>query len=107
MAAIVEPTSQHWWDAGGLYQIYPLTFAEGNGDGTGDLRGITDRLDYLDDGNPDSPTSLGIDAIWLSPINKLPMIDHGYDIVGYVDICSTFGSLFEFLSTLYSCSSTE
>ena len=96
MAATVEPTSPNWWETGVLYQIYPLTFADGNGDGTGDLRGIIDRLDYLNDGNPDSQTSLGVDAIWLSPINKSPMVDNGYDIINYVDICSTFGSLADF-----------
>jgi alpha-glucosidase len=87
---------QPWWHDGVIYQIYPLTFADGNGDGTGDLRGIIDRLDYLNDGDPDSTTSLGVDAIWLSPINQSPMIDNGYDIVDYTDICPTFGTLADF-----------
>ena len=91
-----QAKSSHWWQNGVFYQIYPLTFADGNGDGTGDLRGIIERLDYLNDGDPDSKTSLGIDAIWLSPINKSPMIDNGYDIVDYKDICSTFGTLDDF-----------
>lgn len=88
--------SQTWWEEGVIYQIYPLTYADGNQDGTGDLRGIIQRLDYLNDGDPDSSTSLGIDAIWLSPINKSPMVDNGYDIVDYKDICPTFGSLEDF-----------
>ena len=88
--------SPKWWQEGVIYQIYPLTYADGNQDGTGDLRGIIQRLDYLNDGNPDSDTSLGIDAIWLSPINKSPMVDNGYDIVDYQDICPTFGSLEDF-----------
>lgn len=85
-----------WWENEVIYQIYPLTFADGNGDGIGDLRGIIQRIDYLNDGNPDSKTSLGIDAIWISPINKSPMIDNGYDISNYYDICPTFGTLEDF-----------
>ena len=96
MEKMAESASPKWWEEGILYQIYPLTFADGNGDGTGDLRGIIDRLDYLNDGHPDSSTCLGVDAIWLSPINKSPMIDNGYDITDYTDICPTFGSLADF-----------
>ncbi|MEM0980447.1 MAG: alpha-amylase family glycosyl hydrolase, partial [Cyanobacteria bacterium P01_H01_bin.58] len=96
MVETAQSKPMTWWKTGILYQIYPLTFADGNGDGTGDLRGIIERLDYLNDGNPESSTSLGIDAIWLSPINKSPMVDNGYDIVDYVDICPTFGSLADF-----------
>ncbi|MEO1180003.1 MAG: alpha-glucosidase [Cyanobacteria bacterium J06636_28] len=88
--------SPKWWQEGVIYQIYPLTYADGNQDGTGDLQGIIQRLDYLNDGDPESATSLGIDAIWLSPINKSPMVDNGYDIVDYQDICPTFGSLDDF-----------
>lgn len=88
--------TRKWWQSGVIYQIYPLTFADGNGDGVGDLRGIIQRLDYLNDGNPDSETCLGIDAIWLSPINKSPMVDNGYDVSNYLDICPTFGDLADF-----------
>ncbi|NEP58626.1 MAG: alpha-glucosidase [Symploca sp. SIO2G7] len=88
--------SPKWWETGVIYQIYPLTYADGNQDGTGDLRGIIQRLDYLNDGDPNSSSSLGIDAIWLSPINTSPMVDNGYDISDYRDICSVFGSLEEF-----------
>ena len=88
--------SLKWWKEGVIYQIYPLTYADGNQDGTGDLRGIIKRLDYLNDGDPNSSTSLGIDAIWLSPINTSPMVDNGYDIADYKDICATFGSLEDF-----------
>jgi len=85
-----------WWKTGVIYQVYPLTFADGNGDGIGDLAGIIKRLDYLNDGRPDSNQSLGIDAIWLSPIYKSPMVDNGYDVSDYTDICPTFGTLEEF-----------
>ncbi|MEM8544291.1 MAG: alpha-glucosidase [Cyanobacteria bacterium P01_H01_bin.119] len=87
---------EKWWDGGVIYQIYPFTFADGNGDGTGDLQGIISRLDYLNDGNPESQTSLGVDAIWLSPINQSPMVDNGYDISDYRDICPMFGSMADF-----------
>jgi alpha-glucosidase len=85
-----------WWKTGVIYQVYPLTFADGDGDGVGDLRGIIDRLDYLNDGQPDSAISLGVDAIWLSPVYKSPMVDNGYDVSDYTDICPTFGTLDEF-----------
>ncbi|MEM9447220.1 MAG: alpha-glucosidase [Cyanobacteria bacterium P01_E01_bin.6] len=93
--------SNRWWEMGVIYQIYPLTFSDENGDGVGDLKGITQRLDYLNDGNPDSLTSLGIDAIWLSPINKSPMIDNGYDVSDYIDICPHFGTLADFDELLH------
>ena len=86
----------NWWQDGIIYQIYPLTFADANGDGIGDLKGITKKLDYLNDGDPDSNTSLGIDAIWLSPINKSPMEDNGYDVSDYYDINDKFGTLEDF-----------
>ncbi|MGF1537699.1 MAG: alpha-glucosidase [Elainellaceae cyanobacterium] len=85
-----------WWETGVIYQIYPLTFADDNGDGVGDLQGIIRRLDHLNDGNPDSRTSLGIDAIWLSPINSSPMVDNGYDVSDYRNINPMFGSLEDF-----------
>ncbi|MGK7960283.1 alpha-glucosidase [Crocosphaera sp.] len=88
--------TEKWWETGVIYQIYPLTFADSDGDGIGDLQGIIERLDYLNDGNPNSETSLGIDAIWLSPINQSPMIDNGYDVSDYYDISDTFGTLKDF-----------
>lgn len=81
-------TSQLWWQTGVIYQIYPRSFADSNGDGIGDLRGIIDRLDYL--------AGLGIDAIWLSPIYPSPMADFGYDISDYLDIDPVFGTLNDF-----------
>ena len=68
-----------------VYQIYPRSFQDSNGDGIGDLRGIISRLDYLQD--------LGINAIWLSPVCKSPQDDNGYDISDYQDIDPMFGSL--------------
>ena len=77
-----------WWQTAIIYQIYPRSFQDSNGDGVGDLRGIVRRLDYL--------VELGVDAIWLSPIFCSPMADFGYDIVDYTDIDPLFGTLNEF-----------
>lgn len=84
------PSSRLWWQEGVVYQIYPRSFADGNGDGVGDLRGIIAHLDYLNDG---TPGSLGIDAIWLSPIYPSPAFDFGYDVSDYCDIDPLFGTL--------------
>ena len=79
-----------WWKHGTIYQIYPRSFQDTNGDGIGDLRGIVERLDYLNDG---TPNSLGIDAIWMSPTYPSPMADFGYDVADYEDVHPDFGSL--------------
>jgi alpha-glucosidase len=79
---------QDWWRGAVTYQIYPRSFQDGNGDGSGDLRGITRRLPYLAD--------LGVDAVWLSPIFPSPMADMGYDVADYTDIDPLFGSLADF-----------
>src|SRR5262249_57839083 len=77
-----------WWQTGVIYQIYPRSFQDTNGDGIGDLRGITQRLPYL--------VELGVNAIWLSPIFPSPMADFGYDISDYTGINPLFGSLEDF-----------
>ena len=76
---------QPWWKNAVIYQIYPRSFQDSNGDGIGDLAGITKRLDYLE--------TLGIDAIWLSPVYRSPQDDNGYDISDYCDIDPMFGTL--------------
>jgi alpha-glucosidase len=82
-----------WWRDGVIYQIYPRSFADSNGDGVGDLAGITARLDHLNDG---TPASLGVDAIWLSPFYPSPMADFGYDVADYTDVDPLFGTLADF-----------
>ncbi len=77
-----------WWQSGVIYQIYPRSFQDTNGDGIGDLKGIARRLDYL--------ASLGIDAIWISPIYPSPMADFGYDVADYCDVDPRFGTLADF-----------
>ncbi|MBA2450961.1 MAG: alpha-glucosidase C-terminal domain-containing protein [Chloroflexi bacterium] len=82
-----------WWQTGVIYQIYPRSFQDTNGDGVGDLAGITTRLDYLNDG---TPGSLGVDAIWLSPFYPSPMADFGYDVADYLGVDPLFGTLADF-----------
>ena len=77
-----------WWKNATVYQIYPRSFADANGDGIGDIEGITNKLDYV--------KSLGVDAIWLSPFFKSPMVDFGYDVSDYRDVDPMFGSLQDF-----------
>ena len=84
---LAQPGSQ-WWRSGVIYQIYPRSFADSNGDGLGDLKGITSRLDSL--------AALGIDAIWLSPFYCSPQKDAGYDVSNYVDVDPIFGTLSDF-----------
>ena len=74
-----------WWQTGVVYEIYPRSFADAKGDGTGDLAGITSRLDYL--------AWLGVDAIWISPFYPSPMADFGYDVADYTDVDPLFGSI--------------
>lgn len=83
-------TRVNWSRYAVVYQIYPRSFKDSNGDGIGDLHGIIEKLDYLNDG---TEKSLGIGAIWLSPIYKSPMKDFGYDISDYTDIDPVFGNL--------------
>ena len=79
---------QTWWQRGVVYQIYPRSFADSDGDGVGDVTGIETRLPYLAD--------LGVDAIWLSPIFPSPMADFGYDVAAYCDVDPLFGTLADF-----------
>jgi alpha-glucosidase len=83
-----QPTGTEWWRHAVIYELYPRSFQDSNGDGVGDLKGITSRLDYLHD--------LGIDAIWITPMYPSPGIDYGYDISDYVAIDPLYGSMEDF-----------
>ena len=72
-----------WWKSAIVYEIYPRSFQDSNGDGIGDLRGIIQRLDYV--------CWLGVDAIWIAPIYRSPMADFGYDVADYCSIDPIFG----------------
>ena len=74
-----------WWQRGVIYQIYPRSFMDSDGDGVGDLGGVLGRLDHL--------TWLGVDAVWLSPVYPSPMVDFGYDVSDYTGMDPVFGTL--------------
>ncbi|MBU1821503.1 MAG: alpha-amylase [Bacteroidetes bacterium] len=86
----MENTNSHhlWWESGIIYQVYPRSYQDTNGDGVGDLKGIIQRLDHL--------SWLGVTAVWLSPIYPSPMADFGYDIADYTDVDPLFGTLDDF-----------
>ncbi|HEX6457292.1 MAG TPA: alpha-amylase family glycosyl hydrolase [Thermoleophilaceae bacterium] len=84
--------AMRWWQQAAIYQIYPRSFSDSNGDGVGDLRGIVDRLDHL----AGSDSSLGVGAVWISPFYRSPMADFGYDVADYTDVDPIFGTLDDF-----------
>src|SRR4051812_14042673 len=79
------PASDPWWKAAVVYQVYPRSFADSDGDGVGDLQGVIDHLDHI--------AALGVDVIWLSPVYRSPQDDNGYDISDYQDVDPVFGTL--------------
>ncbi|MCZ4148257.1 alpha-amylase, partial [Escherichia coli] len=81
----VQAENAQWWRSSVIYQIYPRSFADSNGDGMGDLRGITQRLESI--------AQLSVDAIWLSPFFTSPQKDAGYDVSNYCDVDPLFGTL--------------
>ena len=84
----MEENKSIWWRDAVIYQVYPRSFADSNGDGVGDLEGIRSRIPYLKD--------LGIDAIWLTPFYTSPQVDHGYDVADFMNVDSLFGDLSDF-----------
>ncbi len=87
-----DPTANAWWRDAVFYEIFVRSFQDSDGDGIGDLQGIIDRLDHLNDGNPDGGDDLGVDAIWLMPIHPSPSY-HGYDVIDYRDVAAEYGGL--------------
>src|ERR1700712_4274645 len=88
VSATEAQNADPWWKHAVIYEIYPRSFQDSNGDGIGDLNGITSRLDYL--------KTLGVDAIWLTPIYPSPQVDFGYDISNYVAIDPPYGTMADF-----------
>ncbi len=84
----LPPRADRWWQGAVLYQIWPRSFQDGNGDGIGDLAGIRSRLDHL--------ARLGVDALWISPFYRSPMRDYGYDVSDHCEVDPSFGSLADF-----------
>src|SRR2546421_5628350 len=83
-----DPAAAPWWRHAVIYQVYPRSFADANGDGLGDLPGVIGRLDHL--------VELGVDAVWLSPFYPSPQADAGYDVSDYRDVDPVFGTLADF-----------
>ncbi|SLN51250.1 Oligo-1,6-glucosidase [Aquimixticola soesokkakensis] len=81
-------TDDNWWRGSVTYQVYPRSFMDSDGDGVGDIKGITQKLDHI--------ASLGVDAVWLSPVFTSPMLDMGYDVSDYTDIDPVYGTLSDF-----------
>jgi alpha-glucosidase len=79
---------QDWWRGSVMYQVYPRSFQDTDGNGVGDLPGITRRLDHI--------AALGVDTVWLSPFFRSPMADMGYDVSDYTDVDPVFGTLADF-----------
>ena len=84
----MQINSSPWWQHAVCYQIYVRSFADGNGDGVGDMTGIAQRLPYLAD--------LGVDSVWITPFYPSPQHDHGYDVADYRDVDPLFGTLADF-----------
>jgi alpha-glucosidase len=97
---ISNSSQSDWWKTGVVYQVYPRSFNDSNGDGLGDLAGIIERLDYL---GAAGAGSLGIDAIWLSPIYPSPDFDFGYDVTDYLAIDPRYGTLADFERFVSAC----
>src|SRR5689334_10675997 len=91
VAAGPAPTANAWWRDGVCYEVFVRSFYDSDGDGIGDLRGLTARLDYINDGNPASTKSLGANCIWMMPIDKA-MSYHGYDVVDYYHVDPRYGT---------------
>jgi glycosidase len=89
------PAGDAWYRGAVFYEVFVRSFQDSNGDGVGDLRGLISRLDYLNDGNPETKTDLGVDALWLMPIFDSPSY-HGYDVVDYERIEPDYGTLEDF-----------
>ena len=87
-SAVAPSSDSVWWKHAVIYEIYPRSFRDSNGDGVGDLNGITSRLDYLQ--------ALGVDAIWISPMYPSPQVDFGYDISDYESVDPQYGTLKDF-----------
>ena len=85
-------TQTPWWQSAVIYQIYPKSFQDSGARGTGDLKGIMARLDYL--------KTLGVDALWLTPVYVSPQVDNGYDIADYLNIDPAYGTMSDFEALL-------
>jgi alpha-amylase len=105
VVATPQPTIEvgnNWWNTSTFYEIFVRSFKDSNGDGIGDFKGITSQLDYLNDGDPNSHSDLGISGIWLMPIMPSPSY-HGYDVIDYMNVNPQYGSLADFKELVQEC----
>ncbi|HEX4272442.1 MAG TPA: alpha-amylase family glycosyl hydrolase, partial [Rhizomicrobium sp.] len=98
-SAGLRPDTSRWWRAATIYQVYVRSFCDGNGDGQGDFAGLTSRLDYI--------KSLGVDAIWLSPIHPSPNRDWGYDVSDYDGVHPDYGTVEDFTRLIEAAHALE
>jgi len=96
------PESNIWWNDTVFYEIFIRSFYDSNNDGIGDINGIIEKLDYLNDGDPNTNSDLGINGIWLMPISPSPSY-HGYDIIDYKEINPEYGTLNDFKNLIKEC----
>lgn len=94
LLCISSSLAKEWWQNSIVYQVYPRSFQDSDGDGTGDIKGIQSRLPYL--------SEIGIETVWISPVYKSPMADFGYDISDFMDIDPIFGTLADFKTLVES-----
>jgi alpha-glucosidase len=94
-----DPTAAPWWAGAVIYQVYPRSYADANGDGVGDLRGLLDHLDHL----AGSERALGVDAVWLSPIYPSPLADYGYDVTDFIGVSAEYGTQADFDRLVAAC----
>lgn len=104
---VLPPPEDAWWKDAVFYQVFVRSFADSTegplaGDGIGDIRGLIERLDYLNDGDPETTTDLGVTALWLLPINPSPSY-HGYDVTDYKDINPDYGTLDDWDALVEAC----
>lgn len=97
MASVQESVKLAWWKESSVYQIYPASFKDSNGDGLGDIPGIISKLDYI--------KNLGIDIVWVCPIYKSPQVDMGYDISDYKNIHAPYGTVEDVERLIEGCHS--
>lgn len=95
----VDVMEVHWWNESVFYEVFVRSFKDSNGDGKGDLQGLIEKLDYLNDGNPDTTTDLGITGIWLMPVQQSPSY-HGYDATDYNTIEADYGTNEDFITLI-------
>ncbi len=93
-------TGENWWNDAVFYEVFVRSFKDSNGDGKGDINGLIEKLDYLNDGNPDTNTDLGVTALWLMPIMESPSY-HGYDIVDFYTVERDYGTNEDFKRLMY------